>query len=184
MRDSRPGTDESDEWGRMMNEMNQAVIDAFEENVQMQSQFVESWLDTVERDQPAVETMDQGIEGYAEAYRTWMEAAAQMLERTNDAIEGEEVSPEEFRDIWLRAANESFKDVMKTSAFAAITGGTVSDVLEYQQEVNESAEETLHTLGFATEGDIQEVGERLVEFERRQHTVEKKLDRLLDAMES
>jgi vacuolar-type H+-ATPase subunit E/Vma4 len=183
MGDATSDRDGREEWADMMSEMNRAALEAFEENVQMQAQFVESWMDTVESDESAVETMDEGLEGYAQAYRTWMEAAAQMLERTNDALEGEDVSPEQFRDIWLNAANESFKDVMETSAFAAITGGTVSDVLEYQKEVDETAEETLHALGFASKGDVQEIGERLVEFERRQHAVEEKLDRLLDAVE-
>jgi hypothetical protein len=34
-------------------------------------------------------------------------------------------------------------------------------------------------MGFATTRDVEEVGERLVELERRQHAVEKKLDELL-----
>ncbi|KAB1188149.1 MULTISPECIES: poly(R)-hydroxyalkanoic acid synthase subunit PhaE [Haloferax] len=184
MSDATPNKDSIDQWVEMMDEMNRTTLEAFEENVQMQAQFVESWIDTVENDQAIAETMDEGLEGYARAYQTWMEAAVKMLEQTNDAVEGEDISTDEFRDIWLRAANDSFKDVMETSTFAAVTGATVSDVLEYQEKVDETAAETLHSLGFATKNDVQEIGERLVEFERRQHAVEKKLDRLLDAMES
>lgn len=184
MSDATPEKDSSEKWAAMMNEMNRATLNAFEENVQMQAQFVESWMDSVETDQSAVETMDDGLEGYARAYQTWMEAAVQMLDRTTDAVEGEDVSTDEFRDIWLKAANDAFKNVMETSAFAATTGETVSDVLAYQEAVDEAATETLHSLGFATKEDAQEIGERLVEFERRQHAVEKKLDRILDELES
>jgi predicted nuclease with TOPRIM domain len=34
-----------------------------------------------------------------------------------------------------------------------------------------------------TQSEIEEVGERLVELERRQHRVEEKLDRILEAVE-
>jgi hypothetical protein len=94
------------------------------------------------------------------------------------------VAPEDFRDIWLNAANESFKEVMGTSAFAAATGETVGDALELQQAIDAATEETLAALGFATGGDVEEVGARLVELERRQHAVEEKLDRVLAALDA
>ena len=90
------------------------------------------------------------------------------------------VDPEEFRDIWFNAANTAFKESMSTTAFAAATGQNVEDVLDLQQQMNEATEQTLHGMGFATTGDVREVGERLVEIERRQHAIEEKLDQLLE----
>jgi len=107
----------------------------------------------------------------------------QMVERANDQLEGEDVDIEEFRDIWLNTANEAFKEVMSTTAFAKMTGETVGDVLELQEQADEAAQETLNSLGFATEGDVVEIGDRLVELERRQHAVEQKLDRVLEHVE-
>lgn len=173
-----------EDWTRFVEETNESFVDAFEQNVEAQAKFVESWFDSVE-ESPTMdtETVNDGMEGFARAYEVWMAAAEEQLERTTDAVEGEDVSAEEVRDIWLNAANEAFKEVMRTSAFAATTGETVQSVLEFQQELDETAQETLHNLGFATKSDVQEVGERLVELERRQHETERKLDRILDAVE-
>jgi hypothetical protein len=126
------------------------------------------------------EHLDDGMQGSLRAYEAWMEAAETSFERMGDAIEGEDVDPEEFRDVWLRAANEGFKETMSTTAFAAATGQGVEEVLDVRQQIDDASEETLHALGFATVGDVREVGERLVETERRLHAVEEKLDRVLD----
>ncbi|MFC4357868.1 poly(R)-hydroxyalkanoic acid synthase subunit PhaE [Halobium salinum] len=178
--DASPG----DQWSSFVEESNRAFADAFERNVEAQSRFVDAWLDAVEEStENTSEMTEEGLDGYAKAYEVWMTASEDVLERVADAFEGEEVAVEDFRDIWLNAANESFKEVMSTSAFAAMTGQRLEETLQLQQELDESAEATLHTLGFATEGDVQEVGKRLVELERRQHAIESKLDRVIDAME-
>lgn len=172
------------EWTTYATELNEAMFAALERNVEAQATFVESWLDALEdTTETSSETMSEGLEGYARAYKVWMDAAEQQFERASDAFEGEDVSADEFRDIWLNSANEAFKEVMSTAAFAAATGQTVEDALELQQEVDEAAQSTLRSLGFATEGDVDEVAARLVELERRQHAVETKLDRILDAMD-
>jgi hypothetical protein len=173
-----------DDWSQFVDEMNESFLSAFERNVEAQANFVDSWLDTL--DESATmdsETMSEGLEGYARAYETWMDAVETQFERSADAMAGEDVDMEEFRDVWLNAANESFKEVMSTAAFAAMTGETVENALEFRQEVDEAAEETLHGLGFATREDVVEVGERLVELERRQHSIETKLDEILEAVE-
>ena len=54
---------------------------------------------------------------------------------------------------------------------------------ELQQQADEASQETLRSLGFATEDDVVEIGDRLVELERRQHAVEQKLDRVLEHLE-
>ncbi len=169
-------------WNAFVEQWNEQLLEALENNMEAQAQFVESWSETVGEVSDENEISD-GVEGYARAYETWMNASKQMVDRVNDSIEGEDVDVEEFRDIWLNTANEAFKDVMSTTAFARMTGETVGDVLELQQEADEASQETLRTLGFATEEGVVEVGDRLVELERRQHAVEQKLDRVLDHLE-
>ncbi|EMA31401.1 poly(R)-hydroxyalkanoic acid synthase subunit PhaE [Halobiforma nitratireducens] len=170
-------------WNAFVEQWNEQFLDALEDNMEAQAQFVESWSEAV-GEMSEEEELSDGVEGYARAYETWMEASEQMVERTNDVFEGEDIDVEEFRDIWLNTANEAFKEVMSTTAFARMTGETVGDVLELQQQADEASQETLRTLGFATEEDVVEIGDRLVELERRQHDVEQKLDRVLEHLES
>jgi phage-related minor tail protein len=183
MTDSYDPTQIQGGWNDFVQQMNEEFVDALEQNMEAQAEFVESWSRTVQ-DATEDEQLSSGVEGYARAYEVWMEAAEQMVDRANEAVEGEEVELEQFRDVWLNSANEAFKEVMSTTAFAAATGETVEQALELQRRTDEAAETTLHALGFATEGDVQEVGERLVELERRQHEIENKLDRILDGIES
>lgn len=173
--------EESDEKD-MFEEQLAATFDAFEKNMEAQAKFVESWTDAIdtEVDQDAIA---DGLEGYAKAYETWMNAAENMVQSTADAAEGEEINVREFRDIWLHAANQAFKDVMETTAFASATGETVGTALELKKQIDDTANETLSELGFATTNQIEEVGDRLVELERRQHEVEQKIDRLLERVE-
>jgi len=169
-----------DGWTEFVESVNEQFVDAFEANVEAQSQFVETWADTVE-ESTDTDRVGDGVRGYARAYQVWMDAAEQMADQV--AAEGGDVAPEDVRDVWLNAANEAFKEVMSTSAFAAMTGETIEDALELRQTADESAQETLHALGMATERDVREVGERLVELERRQHAVEDKLDRIVEELE-
>ncbi len=178
MTDSQP---QMQNWNAFAEQWNEQFLDALEQNMEAQAQFVESWSETVEQTTND-EEIAEGVEGYARAYEAWMGASKQMVERMNDAVEGDDVELEEFRDIWLNTANEAFKEVMSTTAFARMTGETVGDVLEMQRQADEAAETTLRTLGFATETDVVEVGDRLVELERRQHAVEQKLDRILEEL--
>ncbi|ELY48268.1 MULTISPECIES: poly(R)-hydroxyalkanoic acid synthase subunit PhaE [Natronorubrum] len=179
MTDSQP---QMQNWNAFVEQWNEQFLDALEENMEAQAEFVESWSETVGEVSDDNEISD-GVEGYARAYETWMNASQQMVERMNDTLEGEDVDVAEFRDIWLNTANEAFKDVMSTTAFAKMTGETVGDVLELQQQADETSQETLRSLGFATEEGVVEVGDRLVELERRQHAVEKKLDRVLEHLD-
>ncbi len=172
-----------DDWNEMIEGMNEAVAESVERNMEAQAAFVEAWTDTVEDSVPEEETLADGIEGYTRAYEVWMEAAEEMFDQTTAAAEGEDVDPSEFRDIWLDSANEAFKEVMSTEAFAAANGQFVEAMLEMREEFDEAAQETIAEMGMATREDVVEVGERLVELERRQHEVENKLDRVLDALE-
>jgi hypothetical protein len=172
-----------EEWNRMVEQMNDAVAESMEQNMEAQAAFAESWADAVEDSIPEDDAVAEGVQGYNRAYEVWMDAAEQMFERTTDVAEGEDVEPAEFRDIWLQSANEAFKEVMSTSAFAAANGQLVEQMLEMRQEADDVSQETIAQLGFPTRENIEEVGERLVELERRQHDVERKLDQVLDALD-
>jgi hypothetical protein len=172
------------EWNELMENMNDAVAQSMEQNMEASAAFMESWADAMEDSMPTGEDWIDGVEGYGEAYEVWMDAAEEMSERTAAAAEGEDVAPTEFRDIWLQSANEAFKEVMGTSAFAAANGQLVNAMMEMRDQVDDVSEDTLAQLGMPTRSDVDEVGERLVELERRQHRVEEKLDRILEELET
>jgi glycogen debranching enzyme len=173
---------DTDDWNEFAEQMSEQFVQAMEQNVEAQGRFVESWFETLDGSMDAGGA-DETMEGYARAYQAWMDAATEQFERTSDSLEGEDVDVEEFRDLWLNTANEAFSEVMATPAFAAATGETVEEALEMRQQIDEAAQENLSELGFATSDDVVEVGERLVELERRQHAVEEKLDRVLEHLE-
>jgi glycerate kinase len=181
--DTRSGNGQ-ESWSEFVERTNEAFAAAIERNVEAQSRFAESWLTAMqEGSADTADAMQGGMEGYAKAYDVWMQAAEDGFERLADSMEGEDVSVEELRDIWLSAANESFKESLSTQTAATNLGESVSEALDFRQEMDALTESTLRDFGLATTGDVQEVGERLVEMERRQHAVEKKLDRILEAME-
>jgi GTP cyclohydrolase I len=169
-------------WQEAIEGMNEQFSEAVQQNADAQTEFVEAWLEALGEGADE-ERVEGAIEGYKRAYETWMEAAEETVERTTDSVEGEDVSPEEIRDTWLSAANDSFSEIMGTAAFANITGQTVGDAMDMRQQFDDFSQETLHDLGMATKGDVQEIGERLVELERRQHAVEEKLDQVLEHVE-
>jgi hypothetical protein len=172
-----------EEWTEMVEEMNEAVADSMEQNMEAQAAFVQSWADAVEDSIPKEDEMAEGLQGYNRAYEEWVDAAEQMVERSTAAAQGEDVDPAEFRDIWLKSANDAFKQVMGTSAFAAANGQLVESMMEMQQEAEELSQDAIAQMGFPTKENMDEVAERLVELERRQHAVEEKLDRIIDQLE-
>ncbi|WP_136717002.1 poly(R)-hydroxyalkanoic acid synthase subunit PhaE [Halorientalis salina] len=174
--------DAMEDWSEMVEQMNEAVADSVEENMKAQAAFMESWADAVEGSLPEEDEMAEGFEGYNRAYEVWMDAADKMFERTTDAAQGEDVEPSEIRDIWLQSANEAFKEVMGTSAFAAANGQLVEAMMDMQDEADDITQDTIQQMGMPSRDDVMEVGERLVELERRQHAVEQKLDEILDEL--
>ena len=174
--------DPMDDWSEMVEEMNDAVADSMEQNMKAQAAFMESWAEAVEGSMPEEDEVAEGFEGYNRAYEVWMDASEKMFERTTDAAQGEDVEPSEMRDIWLQSANEAFKEVMGTSAFAAANGQLVEAMMDMQEEADEVTQDTIQQLGLPTRDDVMEVGERLVELERRQHAVEQKLDEILEEL--
>ena len=172
-----------EQWNELAEDMNEAMAQSMEQNMQASAAFMESWADAMEQSVPDDEEFAEGIEGYNNAYEVWMDAADQMFERSVAAAEGEDVAATEFRDIWLQSANEAFKEVMGTAAFAAANGQLVNAMMEMREQVDEMSEDTLEQLGMPTQSNVEEIGERLIELERRQHRVEEKLDRVIEALE-
>jgi len=172
-----------EQWTEMFGSMNDAMARTMEQNVEAQAAFAESWADAMDDSMPDEDAMSEGMEGMAGAYDVWIDAAEQLFERTADAAQGEDVEMGEMRDIWLQSANEAFKQVMGTSAFAAGNAQFLEAMMDMQEQTREANQEMLAQLGMASSEEVDEVAERLVELERRQHSVEKKLDRILDAVE-
>ncbi|MFB6297962.1 MAG: poly(R)-hydroxyalkanoic acid synthase subunit PhaE [Salinirussus sp.] len=177
-------SDVQEEYRAMFEEMNEAVAESMERNARAGAAFVETWADAVDGSVPDDEALSEGIDGYGRAYEVWIDAAEELFEQTTAAAEGEDVDPAEIRDVWLDAANDAFKEVMSTAAFADANGRFVEAMMDARQEFDEVTQETIAEIGLPTRSDVEEVGERLVELERRQHAVETKLDRLLTAVEN
>lgn len=170
------------DWQTLFEDMNEQWIAGLEGSLEAQSQFVDAWRRTLE-DATDDGQLDDAAAGIASAYEVWLDAAERMAERSVQVAEGEPFDATEFRDIWLRAANQSFQEVMTTAAFAQATGEGVSTALDLQRQAEETVEDTVEAMGFASVGHIEEVGARLVELERRQHAVEQQLEAILEAVE-
>lgn len=168
-----------EEWSEFLADLNESYRSAIQGNLERQATFVEAWTESMQGSFDD-ESADEAVDAAGRAYEVWMTAAENMLSQVDDSAAGEDVDYEEFRDIWLDAANQSFKELMGTTAFAAASGDAVDSALEFRQELDEANEELLQSMGFATETEILEVGERLVELERRQQSIEEKLDQLLE----
>ena len=167
----------------MFEEMNEMFATTMERNVEAQAAFVEAMSETMLGTVPDESELAGGLEGYASASEVWMEAADRSFEEATAAMEEEELDPETFRDIWMRATNDALSELFSTDAFAAANGELMQEMLGRQEELGEMQQDSLAQAGFATQEEVAEVGERLLELERRQQDVEEKLDRILEAME-
>ena len=172
-----------EDWADFAEEVNESVVQAFERNLEAQSTFVDAWMDAIDTGVEDSAGSKELAASYAQAYNVWMDAVESQYEEFITGIESGDVNTEAIRDSWLQAANESFKEVMETTAFAQHTGKFVEDALALQRESDVVAADTVRQLGFASRDDIVEVGERLVELERRQHAVEKQLNRIAKHLE-
>ena len=171
-----------EQFGAYFEQWNQSFAEAFEQNMRMQTEFLDSWRESLDESSLDEQTVD-GMAGMSRAYEVWMEAADAQQELITESLRGEDIELAAFRDLYLNAANDAFKEVMGTTAFAAATGQTVGEMLEASEQFDEMNREMLQSVGFATDADITEVGERLVELERRQHTLETKLDQVIEMLE-
>jgi len=171
---SRPWWERS-AWPRAYTEMVTATMEAGD-------RATEAWLDAVD-DATRQEFLDEEAAVPFDVYGVWMQAARDTFEHATEAVEGEDVPVERFRDTWLTAANRAFKRAMSTSAFADATGRSTDATLAWRQEWDEAMTDALHAAGLPTDDDVREVGERLVEVERRQHGVEERLDDAIAALD-
>lgn len=160
------------------------AAEMFERSVEAQSEFAESMSMNMESAAEGSEDVPEVFEGFAKAYELYAEATEEVFERTAEAYdEGEAVDLSEVTELWLNTTNEATKEVLRTSGFASAGGGTTGASLEAKKELDENRDELLRSTGLATESSVVEVGERLVELERRQQEVEEKLERLVEERE-
>ena len=167
----------------MFEGINEMFATTVERNVEAQAAFVEAMSETMLETVPDENELAGGLEGYASASEVWMEAADRTVEEATTAMEEEDLDPETFRDIWMQATNDALSELFSTDAFAAANGEFMQELLGRRQELGEMQQDSLAQAGFATQEEISEVAERLLELERRQHDLEAKLDRVLEAVE-
>lgn len=163
-------------------QLSDELVHGMDQFIEAQTRFLESWQQNLAQETDD-EVIASGAKGIVEAYEIWLNASREWTEQLVAVAEGEELDPRNARDIWLRAANESAQSMMSTTAFAQMTGQSVQDGLELQRQRDEAIQTMLEAMGVASTHSIEEVGDRLIELERRQHAVEQKLDRLLDHLD-
>jgi len=161
----------------------EVLTNSVERSIQMQTELVGAWTETLEGTVPEAEVIAEGIDGYLGAYELWLDSIETLFDTAVGAAEGEDVDPGELRDVWLQSTNEALSELMSTGAFAAVDDRFAETLLAAQLEFDELTQDSLAQAGFATRKDTSEATERLVELERRQRAVEEKLDRILDAVE-
>lgn len=162
--------------------MSEEIIHGIDQYIEAQTAFIETWVESIEASTDD-EVLTSGARGIAEAYEVWLAASREWTDHLTAVTEGEEFDPRAVRDVWLRAANESSQAIMGTDAFARLTGQRVEEALEIQRQRDETVQAMLEGMGVATSHSVEEVGERLVELERRHHDVAQKLDRILERLE-
>ena len=170
-------------WAEAAVEMNEQMLRSIEQNVEAQTTFVETWAETIEDLSESPGDPEELIGSQAAVTSLWLETTAEQFEELMVSLSEGELTPSEARDRWLTTANRTANELMDTTAFAAATGRTIEAALGAQQAADETAQDTLSSMGFATREDILEIGDRIVELERRQHAVEQKLDRILETLE-
>ena len=63
-----------DQWGEYVEQLNQSFVEAFEQNMRMQTEFLDSLRDSLD-DSSLDETTVDGMQGVSRAYEVWIEAA-------------------------------------------------------------------------------------------------------------
>lgn len=104
------------------------------------------------------------------AGEAWMRAVAEAGARTQEAFaSGKPLAPDDFVDIWTKAASEVGTRIVEDPAFAQMTGQMVNANMKLREETRAQADARLKEMGLASATDVAEVGRRLVELERRIH---------------
>ncbi len=107
---------------------------------------------------------------FADATRIWINAVGEATRRTQEAVQkGQPIAPDAFVDVWTKAASELSQAVVSDAAFAALTGQWVNAVSKAKVDAKKAATNQIREVGFATHEDVEEVGKRLIELERRVH---------------
>ncbi|HVL47900.1 MAG TPA: poly(R)-hydroxyalkanoic acid synthase subunit PhaE [Candidatus Thermoplasmatota archaeon] len=107
---------------------------------------------------------------FADVGRIWLETMNEATRRTQEAMQkGQLVTPDAYVDLWSKAASELAQAVVSDASFAALTGEWVNAVSQARGEARRTGANQLREMGFATHTDVEEVGKRLIELERRVH---------------
>lgn len=156
-----------DAWSSALAQMSQPKPAAAPQNPWMAAN---PWLAAYAPPQPTPPPAPVGNGPFADASRIWLNAVSEAMRRTQEAMQrGETLAPDAYLDLWSKAAAELSQAVVSDAAFATMTGHWVNQVATAKTDAKKRATEQLRELGFSTHADVDEVGKRLVELERRVH---------------
>lgn len=188
--DTKAATDRTTEQALHASEQ---AMKAYAVNMEMGRAFLETWTRSLAHLQATTaasskpEAASASAQApFADATRAWVNAVTEATHRTQEAFaKGETLSPDSYAEIWSQAASQVAQEIVKDAAFAKITGEWVNEAAKSKGQAREAAEARLAELGFATTRDIEEVGTRLIEVERRLHHMQVLIeDRLVSAHEA
>ncbi len=101
---------------------------------------------------------------------TWMRIMQEASERTREAMsDGRGITPDLYTDLWTRGASEFAKEVLEDPAFARMAGQTAEGAATARHRMREEGANRARDMGLAAHDDVVEIGERLIELERRIH---------------
>ncbi|MFA5860137.1 MAG: poly(R)-hydroxyalkanoic acid synthase subunit PhaE [Candidatus Thermoplasmatota archaeon] len=110
---------------------------------------------------------------FGESFRIWTQTIDQASQMTAErASMGEGPPVEDLVNLWTNAYADAIKPVLGSPLYAAAQGETVDAALDARKRLQEQAEHSLRAVGISTRSDLLEVGQRLIELERRQQRVE------------
>lgn len=181
-------TDQSDQTknngsSEAMNDYMDTMFETFEKGMKMQQNMAENWTEAMNESFRSTdpEQFSDLPDGIRESWETWMNFFENSMEMAQEDEE-DQPDPQKFISMWLRTANQASKDILSTKAFSALTGLYLNKILSMKQKSDKVNERMIHNMGLPTVSDLEEVGERLLELERRQQKVEEKLDRILEEL--
>lgn len=110
---------------------------------------------------------------FGESFRIWTQTIDQASQMTVErASNGEGPPVEDLVNLWTNAYADAMKPMLGSPLYAAAQGETVDAALDARKRLQEQAEHSLRSVGISTRSDLLEVGQRLIELERRQQRVE------------
>ena len=153
-----------------------------EQSLTTQQRVVDEWaslLDGGSEDRSAEATPARE---FAWLYDVWAETVENALVHVDDSATEDGVDIDSLRHIWLHALDDAVTDVGTSREFASTMARSVERTLDGKFQGDELRRMQVREAGLPTNRDVERLGERLLEFEYRQHELAAAVSRLAAAV--